>query len=196
MKFQNNAINSKLVFRTNSSYKRWDEARKAWATIVNNSRTILRQTAAWISTADLPAAEKQRLIRRVANAVWLFPRAEQRHLLSAREDEEAYRSAVRERLPPALAEDMVSFERHRPSRALYELSSAINEIPIEMFRRVSVDKSVSHLCDAMGGCDRIFGSPVPVSYTRHTARFLELWLLFLPLCLWGPLENSWNHIAV
>jgi putative membrane protein len=139
------------VFRTNASYKRWDEARKAWGVIVNNSRTILRQTSSWIAKADLPASEKQRIMRRVADAVWLFPRAEQRHLLSAREDEEAYQQAVRERLSPALAEDLISFQRHRPSRALYELSSAINEIPIELFRRVSVDESVSHLCDAMGG---------------------------------------------
>lgn len=143
------------MFRTNSSYKRWDEARKAWGVIVNNSRTILRQSSAWISKAELPASEKQRLMRRVADAVWLFPRAEQRHLLSAREDEEAYQVAVREKLPPALADDMINFQRHRPSRALYELTSAINEIPIEMFRRVSVDESVSHLCDAMGGCDRV-----------------------------------------
>ena len=93
--------------------------------------------------------------------MWLFPRAEQRHLLSKREDEEAYQTAVRERLwsNPELAEDMVSFERHRPSRALYEMTTAINEIPIEMFRRVAVDESVSHLCDAMGGtlvCEEAF----------------------------------------
>ena len=138
-------------------------------------------------------------MKRVANAVWLFPRAEQRHLLSPREDEEPYQKAVRERLgdyDPVLADDMVSFTRHRPSRALYEMTSAINEIPIEMFRRVSVDESVSHLCDAMGTCDRIYSSPVPTIYTRHAARFLEFWLLFMPFCLWAPLSNSWNHIAV
>ena len=147
-----------VVFRTNSAYKRWDEARKAWGVIVNNSRTILRQTSSWISKADIPAAEKQRLMKRVADAVWLFPRAEQRHLLSKREDEHAYQLAVRERLvnDQELAEDMISFERHRPSRALYEMTSAIHEIPIEMFRRVAVDESVSHLCDAMGGKNAIW----------------------------------------
>ena len=31
----------------------------------------------------------------------------------------------------------------------------------------------------------IFTSPVPLKYTRHTARFLGLWLLFMPFTLYG-----------
>jgi len=190
------ALSLLLVFRTNSSYKRWDEARKAWGVIVNNSRTIVRQTAVWLMQADIPAEEKQRLMKRVADAVWLFPRAEMRHLLSPREDEKSYVNDVRTRLPPPLAESMISFKRHRPSRALYEMTNAINDLPIEFFRRVNIDESVSHLCDAMGGCDRIFSSPIPLVYTRHTARFLELWLLGIPLALYQPLAGSWNHILL
>ena len=51
-------------------------------------------------------------------------------------------------------------------------------------------------CLLLLGCDRIFSSPVPTIYTRHAARFLEFWLLFMPLCLWDPLGSSWNHIAM
>eukprot|EP01025_Chloroclados_australasicus_P059766 TRINITY_DN7577_c0_g2_i2.p2 TRINITY_DN7577_c0_g2~~TRINITY_DN7577_c0_g2_i2.p2 ORF type:complete len:158 (-),score=20.50 TRINITY_DN7577_c0_g2_i2:137-610(-) len=31
---------------------------------------------------------------------------------------------------------------------------------------------------------RIFRSPIPLSYTRHTSRFLMIWLAFVPLSLW------------
>ena len=48
----------------------------------------------------------------------------------------------------------------------------------------------------MGACDRIFTSPVPLFYTRHTDRFLALWLLAMPLALWQPFEGSWNHFAL
>jgi ion channel-forming bestrophin family protein len=180
------------VFKTNTSYQRWDEARKAWGVIVNNSRTVIRESSAWILQTDIPDSEKYRLIHRIAECVWLFPRSLQRHLLNPAEDEEAYVKAVRQRLPPALAEDMVR-ARHRPTRAMYEMSKAVNTLPLDSIRRSTVDQAVSQLCDACGGCERIFGSPVPSIYTRHAARFLELWIFFLPLALWTPFEFCWNH---
>jgi predicted membrane chloride channel (bestrophin family) len=42
--------------------------------------------------------------------------------------------------------------------------------------------------DIIGGCERIFRTPLPLSYTRHSARFLALWLAFLPFTLWEKLH--------
>ena len=53
-----------------------------------------------------------------------------------------------------------------------------------------MDKSVILLGDALETCERIFTSPVPLVYTRHTARFLSCWLLLLPLALWEPFGTS------
>jgi predicted membrane chloride channel (bestrophin family) len=39
------------------------------------------------------------------------------------------------------------------------------------------------LQDVMGGCERIFRTPIPLSYTRHTSRFLVCWLTLLPFCV-------------
>ncbi len=36
----------------------------------------------------------------------------------------------------------------------------------------------------LGGCERLLRTPIPVSYTRHTARFLTIWLALLPAGLW------------
>jgi hypothetical protein len=38
--------------------------------------------------------------------------------------------------------------------------------------------------DALTACDRILSTPIPLSYTRHTSRFLLIWLLLLPFSLW------------
>ena len=46
-----------------------------------------------------------------------------------------------------------------------------------------------------GACERIFKSPVPLVYTRHTSRFLMAFLLFLPFAMWPAMEHSWNHWA-
>ena len=106
------------------------------------------QGAAWIHAADLPHEEKHRLMARLAAAVWCFPRSLTRHLLSEAEDQADYAADCRSNLRADLAEDLI-VARHKPTRALYELSCAINEIPISDWRRVSIDTSVNTLCDAM-----------------------------------------------
>ena len=104
--------NAITVFKTNTSYQRWDEARKAWETVKNNSRSIARQTTAWVYHSDnnqLTDEEKYRLIRRVADALWLFPRTLQTHLLHPVEDQDAYRRDIRARVEHRpLAEECVA----------------------------------------------------------------------------------------
>ena len=39
-------------------------------------------------------------------------------------------------------------------------------------------------------CDGLSKMPVPLVYTRHTGRFLALWLILLPLALVRELEGS------
>lgn len=165
--------------------RRWDEGRKNWGAIVNSSRTIAREGAAWIHDADISNEEKQRLMERLEQATWCFSRSLTRHLLSEREDQAAFAKDCREKLRPDLAEDLI-VARHKPTRALYELSAAISELPIDERRIVAIDHSVTVLCDAMGSSERIFTSPIPRFYTRHTGRFLEaseiilsLFMLFL-----------------
>ena len=41
-----------LAFRTNSSYDRWWEARKLWGSIVNDSRTLVRQLCAFVPDVE------------------------------------------------------------------------------------------------------------------------------------------------
>lgn len=153
----------------------------------------MREGAAWVhDTQSLTDNERQLLMERLEQAVWCFPRSLTRHLLSAQEDDADYARDCRRRLRPDLAEDLI-VARHKPTRALYELSAAIQEFPIDERRRISMDHSVTVLCDAMGSSERIFTSPVPRFFTRHTARFLEVWLLFVPFGLYKEFGSTWNH---
>ena len=43
-----------LAFRISQSYDRWWEARKIWGEIVNDSRTIIRQSMTFISDNNMP----------------------------------------------------------------------------------------------------------------------------------------------
>lgn len=187
------ALGLLLVFRTNASFGRWTEARKAWGAVVNNCRNLLRLGASWIRDDDSDTARAH--LEQLANATWAFARCLQRHLLGELEDDEAFRRDIRQHLSPATAQNLLD-ARHKPSRALYDLSNVINALPLPYLRRLELDRSVVALCDATGVCDRIFSSPVPLVYTRHTARFLGFWTLAMPLGLWHTFESSWNHMAL
>jgi predicted membrane chloride channel (bestrophin family) len=121
----------------------------------------MREAAAWIhENESLSNEQKQRLMERLEQAVWGFSRSLTRHLLSPMEDQQDYAKDIRERLRPDLADDLVD-ARHKPTRALYELSCAVNEFPFDDRQIISIEKSVTILCDSMGSSERIFTSPVP-----------------------------------
>ena len=72
----------------------------------------------------------------------------------------------------------------------------LDSLPIDEKRRVEMDKSIIIIGDALETCERIFTNPVPLVYTRHTARFLSMWLLLLPMGLWEPFSETWNHVGM
>ncbi|KAL7536531.1 hypothetical protein ACHAXR_009275 [Thalassiosira sp. AJA248-18] len=198
-----------LVFRTNSSYNRWDEARKFWGLNINHTRDLNRMAAAWYgnqsnwdSTAFMGAPttkqepidpiERQYLLGQVSLMTWAFVRSMKRHLSPPDEDEEDYLTEIKSRLTPEQADALIS-ATHRPNRALYDLSVAIEKLPMHFVRKNSINQNLSIFEDTLGGCERLLSSPVPLFYSRHTARFLATWLLALPFGLYAPFANSWNH---
>eukprot|EP00563_Minutocellus_polymorphus_P020005 CAMPEP_0197721830 /NCGR_PEP_ID=MMETSP1434-20131217/4742_1 /TAXON_ID=265543 /ORGANISM="Minutocellus polymorphus, Strain CCMP3303" /LENGTH=399 /DNA_ID=CAMNT_0043306895 /DNA_START=62 /DNA_END=1258 /DNA_ORIENTATION=+ len=181
-----------LVFRTNSAYRRWDEARKAWGLVINNSRNIARMGTAWINEPDEEV--RQRKLDRLAKCIWAFPRSLARHMQSAYTGEADYVADLRDRLDPQHADGLIQ-SAHRPNRALFDLATAVNDLSMHSLRRNEIDKSIVVLGDQKGASERLFSSPVPLFYTRHTARFLTIWMLLLPLGLYDSFK-SMNHIGM
>lgn len=48
---------------------------------------------------------------------------------------------------------------------------------------MAMDMNLTAFEDVLGGCERIYKTPIPVSYTRLTSRFLIVYLFALPFCL-------------
>ena len=63
------ALSLLLVFRTNTAYFRWNEARTLWGGIVNTTRNLQRQSNFYFAKEDTELREQ--LTREVA----LFPKA-------------------------------------------------------------------------------------------------------------------------
>ncbi len=47
-----------------------------------------------------------------------------------------------------------------------------------------MSENLTTLSDILAGCERLLRAPIPVSYTRHTSRFLGVWLTLLPFALY------------
>jgi len=184
-----------LVFRTNSSYKRWDEARKNWGMNINHTRDLVRMGNAFYDTSNVTPEKREDDLNKLALCTWAFVRAMKRHLSPEGEDEVYFQRDVYQKLPKDQAQTLID-AAHRPNRALQDLSTAIENLPMHFMRKNQVQEAVTIFEDNLGSSERLLTSPVPLFYSRHTARFLSVWLLLLPFALYQPCAGSWNHVAM
>lgn len=166
------ALSLLLVFRTNSSYGRWWEARIMWGQVLNVTRNLVREAVAQFGEAD--EAKLQLLVRWTMALPFLLkahlsgsPFAE--HLQGVLEAEELH----------WLLQGM-----HKPNRAVQVLSLTVMQANVPPIQRAALDEQLTTFVNTVGACERIQKTPIPLPYTRHTSRFLVLWLTFLPFALW------------
>jgi len=170
------ALGLLLVFRSNTAYSRWNEARSAWGKMINHTRSIMRQASTWtlcnrryVLTNRYKNDEKnidtEQALKKLAMAVWAIPRSVKRHTLTKAEDEEAFQKDLKTYLEPAVAEDIIA-ARSRPTRAMFYLSEAVDALPLCVEEKVAIDNSVVVLADQIGCCERLLSAPIPLVYTR------------------------------
>ncbi|KAF5837900.1 Bestrophin, RFP-TM, chloride channel-domain-containing protein [Dunaliella salina] len=168
-----------LVFRTNSSYARWVEARALWAVLVNSGRNIVR-----MALASFPCESKQ-----AGTTIRNYTPGSKRDAESNRTTSESgVAKELQDVLQPAEI-TLVEEAQHRPNLVLQLMSRCVYSAKgLDGSARVAIDTEIKQLQDALGGCERILHNPIPLSYTRHTARFLIIWLFLLPLALWEKMH--------
>jgi len=184
-----------LVFRTNTAYQRWDEARKNWGMNINHTRDLVRMGNAFYDATEVDEATRTADLQRLSVCTWAFVRSMKRHLSPEWEDEAAFRLELYERLPESQANAIIN-AAHRPNRALFDLSMAIENLPMHFMRKNEMHKALTIFEDNLGSSERLLTSPVPLIYNRHTARFLSFWLLLMPLALYKPFDSTWNHVGM
>lgn len=83
--------------------------------------------------------------------------------------------------------------RNRPLKVLKSLSQEVfdaiakdDHLP-EMTDKIKIehlfDHHISHLSSYLSSCERLVKQPIPLSYSRHTSRFLFMFMYSLPLML-------------
>jgi len=184
-----------LVFRTNKAYQRWDEARKNWGMNINHTRDLVRMGTCFYDDSQSTPEQREADLERLSKCTWAFVRSMKRHLSPEWEDEEEFKAELFQRLEPHQAQAILA-AAHRPNRALFDLSLAIEQLPMHFIRKDEMHKSLTIFEDNLGSSERLLTSPVPIFYNRHVARFLFVWLSFIPFALFDPFKESWNHVMM
>ena len=78
-----------------------------------------------------------------------------------------------------------------PPCVLDKISQSLAALPLSDILLSAIDARVQALGALASSADRLKRQPIPPAYTRNTARFLAVWLFFLPLALWHPL-HMWS----
>lgn len=184
-----------LVFRTNTSYSRWDEARKNWGMNINHTRDLVRMASCYYEREGVQEKVIKQDLDRVALCTWSFVRSMKRHLSPEWEDEEPFVKELREKLPAEQAQKIID-AAHRPNRALQDLTYSVRVLPMDPLLKVEMNRAITIFEDTLGGTERLLSSPVPLFYSRLTARFAIIWLLTFPFGMYEAFANTWNHIGL
>jgi ion channel-forming bestrophin family protein len=162
-----------LGFRNNTSYARYWEARVLWGEVLNDTRSLARQSLTLIDGAAQSRVFVYRLIAfvhalrhqlrgtdpDVDMALWLS------------ESERARLKGARYK-PSAIL--LMAGEWLRDQRQQGRLAAPLAQ---------AMEVHMGHLSDALGGCERIAGTPIPFTYAVIIHRTVYVYCLLLPFGL-------------
>lgn len=161
------ALSLLLAFRTSQAYERWWEARTVWGSIVNDSRTLMRQVMYFVQ----PNNEKE--IEAFANRqiIWCYALGESLRKLPFSQKVQAY------------IDDQKITDKNVPNAILNQHSNALSNLGISEFKQIQIDATLSRLCDAMGKCERIKNTVFPKSYSLLVHFLIYVFATLLPFGL-------------
>ena len=163
-----------LAFRNNASYQRHLEARQLWAHILRAARNLTSQPQAYLPTGRLDHA---RLAYRLIAFVCLL-----RHQLRGTDP-----AGDLERLLGPQAPGAARARSHRPIAALNELRRSLHDATADLAGQGQTlwmfDAQINSLADAVAGCERIAGTPIPYPYGVLLHRTIYAYCFLLPFGL-------------
>jgi putative membrane protein len=169
-----------LAFRSNQAYDRWWEARILWGSIVNDSRSLARQILYFIDdpyySAEIQLFKERFIKRQIA---WCYGLSQSLRNTNPtlglgrfmKEDELEFIKSYKN-VPMSI------LELHAR-----DIKMALKEGWINQYQQIELDRSLSNLCDRMGGSERIKNTVFPVTYSRYINMTINLFIIMLPFGL-------------
>ncbi|MBE7382523.1 MAG: hypothetical protein F6J95_014060 [Leptolyngbya sp. SIO1E4] len=164
-----------LVFRTNTAYERFWEGRKQWGTLVNTSRNLARQM--WVAIQETEACDRTAKVRHLRLLV-AFALAMKLHLRGQPLDEEFAEMVTPEQF------EKLQIMNHPPLEVAFWLADYLQRCSdrgqLNPYQLSAMLLLVDRLVDALGSCERILKTPIPLAYAIHLKQLLLLYCLAIP----------------
>jgi putative membrane protein len=162
-----------LVFRTNTAYDRWWEARKLWGALVNSSRNFSLKTKSFF-----PDSEHEYVKTLLAN----FSISLKHHLRS---------EGCLEKLieTEKFKASSIANKQHIPNEIANLIFAKTNQLyksqHISGDQFIILNNEFTALTDITGACERIKNTPIPYSYSLFIKKFIFVYTLTIPFGLLG-----------
>lgn len=171
-----------LVFRTNKAYDRFWEARRVWGIVVNECRAF-----ASLACTFLTPKQAQPMLSLV-NA---FPVVMRNSILGKRGTGKLKKLLLKGEL------DALQRAENQPlyvlSRLRY-LTQDSSRLGVVEKEREMLLTCATVLQKCIGTCERIYDTPIPITYSRQTERFMMIYVSTLPFALVNAL--GWDTLFV
>ena len=163
-----------LVFRTNTAYDRWWEARKQWGALVNNTRNL----AIYVDTMF---PEKNEGIRHfMAIHISNFCLALVEHL---REGVKIEKLIYLKEEQQAEYESKGHIPNHIAKQIFDRIAAAHRSGEINEGDYINIKAQHQSLLDILGACERIKKTPIPFSYAVYLRIFITAYGIILPFAM-------------
>ncbi len=158
-----------LVFRTNTAYERFWEGRKLWGDINNYVRSIVMM----INTLNIEKKDKIKLVDRLVNFVFLT------------------KDKLRDEVQTDLLIEEQKTKIHPNLWELNLLNQELDLIHDKSLMKVEIymlfNQKINILTNALGGCERIMSTPIPLGYSIHIKQLILLYCFTLPFQFVGQI---------
>ena len=162
-----------LGFRNNASYERWWEGRKLWGALLNDTRSIARQSYSLIDSENYQN-QRTNLINTLIAIVHSL-----RHQLRLTNSE-----ADLSRLLNTEAVAKVKNAQFQPIILLQMMAEQIKvakkEQRITAIEQLAFEENFNKISDIIGGCERIASTPIPYTYSVLLHRTVYIYCFLLP----------------
>ncbi|MBP3943575.1 hypothetical protein J5U18_08380 [Sphingobacteriaceae bacterium WQ 2009] len=166
------ALSLLLVFRTNTGYDRWWEARKQWGELTNLSRNLAIEV-----NAILPENDKvnrsffKKAIPLYASTLFSFLKSDYSRFMLDTSDH------------PDIP--YLDTKKHGPNQVASLIARKINflyrEAKITDTQYYLLSKQVTRMTNVVGACERIKNTPIPLAYSSFIKKFIIVYVATLPI---------------
>lgn len=178
-----------LVFRNDCSFGRYKDAFHHWEVACSSLGNMILMAAS-SGTSNVEG------VKQLSAASWAVVRTLE-HEVSGGFDT-TYVEDLKKNIPDEQQVQRLLSARNKLHRSHYDVHRAVDTFSedISNLDKRTIINTFNNVVTACAECERLYLTPIPLLYTRHTLKFLTLWMAFMPFAFYDVFATSWNHTGM